>query len=112
VAKLPDSALVNIFTLQRSLVECLDSATAMEYRLLQQIGETLETLPELEELQNIRDRLVSSYSRLNNLLLRICQSQPTAPTDMLDLLYRSLEQTQTSLDVSIASLQDIQRNWN
>jgi hypothetical protein len=94
------------------LVECLDSSTAMEYRLFQEIGETPETLPELEELQNVRDRLASSYSRLNNLLLRICQSQPTAPTDMLDLLYRSLEQTQTSLDVSIASLQDIQRNWN
>jgi hypothetical protein len=112
VAKLPDSALVNIFTLQRSLVECLDSATAMEYRLFQEIGETAETLTELEELQNIRDRLVSSYSRFNNLLLRICQSQPTAPSDMLDLLYRSLEQTQASLDVSIASLQDIKRNWN
>lgn len=95
MAKLPDSALVNIFTLQRSLVECLDSATAMEYRLFQEIGETPETLPELEELQNIRDRLVSSYSRLNNLLLRICQAQPTAPVDMLDLLYLSLEQTQS-----------------
>jgi hypothetical protein len=112
VAKLPDSAIDNIFILQRSLAECLNSATATEYRLLQQIGETPEMLPELEELQNIRERLVSSYSRLHNLLLRICQSQPTAPTDMLDLLYRSLEQTQTSLDVSIASLQDIQRNWN
>jgi hypothetical protein len=112
VAKLPDSVLIDIFTLQRSLVECLDSATAMEYRLFREIGETPETLPELEELQNIRDRLVSSYSRLNNLLLRICQAQPNAPVDMLDLLYRSLEQTQASLDVSIASLQDIQRNWN
>jgi hypothetical protein len=84
----------------------------MEFSLLGQIGETAETLPELEELQNIRERLVSSCSRLHNLLLRTYQSQPTAPDDMLDLLYPSLSQTQSSLDVSIASLQDIQRNWN
>ena len=112
MAKLPDPAISNIFTLQRSLVECLDSCTAMEFRLIHQIGETAETLPELEELQNIRERLASSCSRLHNLLMRIYQSQPTAPDDILELLYRSIAQTQASLDVSIASLLDIQRNWN
>ncbi len=112
MAKLPDSALVNIFTLQRSLVECLDSATAMEYRLFQEIGETPETLPELEELQNIKERLVSSCSRLYNLLLRVCQSQPIAPNDMLNLLYGVMETGKASLAASTASLQDIQRNWN
>ena len=69
VAKLPDSVIDNVFTLQRNLVECLDATTAMEFRLYQQIGETAETLPELEELQSIRDRLVNSYSRLQNILL-------------------------------------------
>jgi hypothetical protein len=112
VAKLPDAVIDNVFTLQRNLVECLDATTAMEFRLCQQIGETAETLPELEELQSIRDRLVSSYSRLQNILLRIVQSQPIAAQDMLDLLYRSMEQTQSSIDTGIASLQDIQRNWN
>jgi hypothetical protein len=112
VAKLPDAVIDNIFTLQRNLVECLDATTALEFRLCQQIGETAETLSELEELQNIRDRLVSSYSRLQNILLRVAQSQPIAAQDMLDLLYRSMEQTQSFIDASIASLQDIQRNWN
>jgi hypothetical protein len=28
------------------------------------------------------------------------------------LLYRSIEQAQSFIDASIASLQDIQRNWN
>jgi hypothetical protein len=88
VAKLPDAVIDNIFTLQRHLVECLDSTTALEFRLYQQIGETAETLPELEELQNLRDRLVTSYSRLQNILLRVAQSQPIAAQDMLDLLYR------------------------
>jgi hypothetical protein len=112
VAKLPDAVIDNVFTLQRNLVECLDATTAMEFRLCQQIGETAETLPELEELQNIRDRLVSSYSRLQNILLRVAQSQPIAAQDMLGLLYRSMDQAQSFIDASIASLQDIQRNWN
>jgi hypothetical protein len=112
VAKLPDTIVTNIFTLKRSLIECIDSTTAMEFRLFQQIGETAETLPELEELQNIKERLISSYSRLYNLLLRVSQSQPIASNDMLDLLYSAMENGQNSLDASSAGLQDIQRNWN
>ena len=65
---------------------------------------------ELEELQNIRDRLVTSYSRIQNILLRIAQSQRIAARDMLNLLYLSIEQTQLLIDISIASVQDIQRN--
>ena len=49
------------------------------------------------------------YSRLHNTLLRVTTSQPVAPNDLLELLYRSIE---ASIDTSIASLQDIQRNWN
>jgi hypothetical protein len=60
----------------------------------------------------ISKRLLSSCSRLYNLLLRVSQSQPIASTDMLNLLYGAMENGQNSLDAIIASLQDIQRNWN
>jgi hypothetical protein len=90
VAKLPDSVITNIFTLQRRLVECIDATTAMEFRLFQEIGETAETRPELDELQNIQERLLSSHSRLYNLLLRVAQSQPIASKGVLDLLYESI----------------------
>jgi hypothetical protein len=89
VAKLPDSVITNIFTLQRRLVECIDATTAMEFRLFQEVGETAETRPELDELQNIKERLLSSHSRLYNLLLRVSQSQPIASKGVLDLLYES-----------------------
>ena len=112
MAKLPDPVVSNIFMLQRRIIECLDSTTAMEFRLFDRMGETAETLPELEDLQNIRERLLSSYSRLNTLLLRVSQSQPVAVGDMLSLLYRASETGQATLDASIASLQEIQRNWN
>jgi hypothetical protein len=112
VAKLPDSVLTNIFTLQRRIIECIDATTATEFRILEQQGETSETLPEFEELQSIREKLLSPYSRFHVLLLRAAESQPVAPNDVLNLLYRSIDAAEATLDASIASLQEIQRNWN
>jgi hypothetical protein len=112
VAKLPDSVIKNILTIQRRIIECIDSTTATEFWLFNSRGETAETLPELEELQNIKERLQSQYSRLHILLLKIAESQPAASRDMLDLLYRAIDSTEAALDASFASLQDIQRNWN
>jgi hypothetical protein len=112
VAKLPDPVLTNIFTLQRRIIESIDATTALAFGLLEQWGETTETSTELEELQNIQERLRSQYSRLNTLLLKVSESQPIASADMLNLLYRTIELAEATLDASIASLQEIQRNWN
>jgi hypothetical protein len=112
VAKLPDPVISNIFILQRRIIESIDTTTAMEFRLFERMGETAETLPELEELQNIKERLRSQYARLNSLLLKVSESQPIAAADMLDLLYRTIDLAEATLDASIGSLQEIQRNWN
>jgi hypothetical protein len=112
VAKLPDPVLTNIFILQRRIIESIDTTTALEFRLLEQIGETDETLLELQELQRIRERLLFPYSRLHTLLLKAAESQPVASDDVLNLLYRSIESTEAALAASIASLQEIQRHWN
>jgi hypothetical protein len=112
VAKLPDPVLTNIFTLQRQIIESINATTALEFRLLEQIGETVETLPELAELQSIRDRLFSPYTRLHTLLLKTAQSQPAVTSDVLNLLYRSIETGEATVAASNASLQEIQRNWN
>ena len=111
MAKLPDPVLTNIFTLQRQIIECIDATTAMEFRILEQAGETDETLPELDELQSIRERLLSPYLRFHTLLLKTAESQPVATSDVLNLLYRTIESAEATLDASIASLQEIQRNW-
>jgi hypothetical protein len=112
VAKLSDSILTNIFTLQRQIIECIDATTAMHFKLLEQEGETDETLSELEELQSIRERLLSPYSRLHTLVLKAAESQPSASNDVLNLLDKSIASTEAALDGSIASLQEIQRNWS
>jgi hypothetical protein len=64
MAKLPDPVISNIFIIQRRIIECIDATTATEFRLFERMGETAETLPEFEELQNIKEKLRSKYSRL------------------------------------------------
>jgi hypothetical protein len=78
----------------------------------EQVGETSETLSEFEELQNVEERLMLSYNRLHILLLKVCQSQPIPSKDMLNLLYQAIEVAQATLDASVATLEEIQRDWN
>ena len=112
MAKLSDPVLTNSFILQRRIIESLDTTTALAFKLFSRWGETAEALTELEELQNIQERLRSQYARLNTLLLKISESQPSASADMLNLLYQTIELAEASLDASTASVQEIQRNWN
>lgn len=112
MAKLPAEIVTIIFDLQKQLLDRIDEATATEAIIFEQFGETQETMPELEQLQNIRDRATSSYSRLYNLLLRVYESQPLATSAILKLLENSIEQAESSNVVAKASVQDTKRNWN
>jgi hypothetical protein len=60
MAKLPDKSLTIVFSLQRQLAEAIEEASAIEWVLFERYGETETTMPELEELQNARERLISS----------------------------------------------------
>jgi hypothetical protein len=90
----------------------IGSTIDAEFRLFEQHGETVATIPELNELQNTKESLISFYSRLGTLMLRIAGSQPVATNDMLDLLYRSVEMTEHGLAAGIANLNEIKRNWS
>lgn len=111
MAKLPNEILTSIFSLQRQLVEGIEEASALEWILFEQYGETEETIGELEELYNARERLTLNYSRLHTLLLRILESQPTASAPMLDLLSQTLGQGQSVANAATASIREIKRNW-
>ena len=54
-----------------------------ELFIFESYGETEATMTVLEQLTNIKERATSSYSRLSNLLLRISEIQPVAPTATL-----------------------------
>ncbi len=59
MAKLPDETLTMIFYLLRQLVEEIEHACATEWTFFERYGETPRTISELEELQNVREDLIS-----------------------------------------------------
>ena len=112
MADLPEKTLIKILDLQKQLFKIINDATATDFNLMEKHGETSATLPELEELQNIKERARDSYTRLFRLLLNIGEAQPAVNANTLKLLYRAIEQadlTTNALEVSIA---EIKRNWN
>ncbi len=112
MAKLKDATVKIIFDLQRQLLDRIDEATATESFIFEQFGENEETTPELEQLQKVRERATSSYSRLYTLLLRVYESQPSATSAILELLENSVVQAEAINAAAKASVQDTKRNWN
>ncbi len=66
----------------------------------------------LEQLTNIKERATSSYSRLSNLLLRISEMQPIASTATLELLSKTIEQAQATVDAGDATVREAKNDWN
>ena len=56
MAKLPEDIVNRVFNLQKQMLLFINDAGVTELALFEQFGETEETLPELTELQNIRER--------------------------------------------------------
>lgn len=112
MAKLTELTLNAIFELLRQLIPQIDAAADTELKLFDRFGETEETLIELEELQNIRERLRNPYSRLSALLLQIAEYQPIAPTATLDLLIQTISLGQANVDAAAANIQEIKKSWN
>lgn len=112
MAKLPDEIITTVFTLQRQLLERMDEATATVFVMLAEYGETEATVHELDELQSIRERADTYYSRFYVTLRRIYESQPVASRDSLDIVARSINEAQAVADATLASVQEIKRNWN
>jgi hypothetical protein len=111
LAKLSPETLTTIFSLQRQLIELIAETKATEFNLFKRYGETEETLPELEQIQNCLERLRNPYSRLHTLTLRISEYYPVAPSAILELLDETIEQAKVSADAVAASLSETKRNW-
>lgn len=112
MAKLPDETITIIFNLQRRLLQRIDEASATETIIFELFGEAELIITELEQLQNVRERTRSSYSRLYTLLLRIAESQPVATSATLDLLAQSIEQAEATNASSEATVREIQTDLN
>lgn len=112
MAHLPEEITTTVLELQRRLLVVINQATATGFAILQQYGETETTMIALEDLDNVRDRANTYYSRFHTLLVRIAESQPFADTAMLELLNRSIEQAQATVEAAQATIQEEKRNFN
>lgn len=81
-----------------------------EFNLFERHSETEETLPELEQIENCRERLNNPYPPLHTLTLRISEYYPIAPSAIPELLAATIEQTQISADVVTASSSETRKN--
>lgn len=109
MAKLPGEIKATILNLLGQLAELIDEAGETEFVIFEQFGETEITISGLNELQNVRERLRNSYTRLCRLFLQVSESQPTAPAAVLNLLYLSIEEGQANLDAGEASIREAKR---
>jgi hypothetical protein len=112
MAKLFPETLTNIFNLLRQIAEEIENSCSTEWILFEKYGENPTTVNELDELQNVKERLNQSYSRLNILMLRILEAQPIASNAMVDLLTQAINDGSANLDASHASIQEIKKGWN
>jgi len=64
MANLPEETIITVLNLQRRLLQLIDEVTADGLSILEQFGETEETIPtELDEFQNVTERAISYYIR-------------------------------------------------
>lgn len=112
MANLSDETVTIVFNLQRRLWELINEVTAAEWMILEQYGETQATIPPLDQLQNGRERLRSSYSRLYTIMLRVAESQPITDSATLNLLFETIERSQATIPAVKASVQEAKRDLN
>lgn len=112
MANLSEETLNKIFSLQKQLFYIINEATATDYNLVEQYGETAITIAELEELSNIRERARDAYTRLFRLSLNVAETQPVINQSKLELLYRAIEQADLTVDALEISIKEIKNNWN
>ncbi|MGL5033442.1 MAG: hypothetical protein ACRC6M_06535 [Microcystaceae cyanobacterium] len=111
MSELPEELTTVILDLQRKLLAVINKATEAAFTILNTYGETNDTLISLDDLDNIRERANNYYSRFYTLLLRIAESQPLASQAMLELLQRSIEEAQATVEASEATIKEEKQNW-
>jgi len=112
MAKLPEEILSNIFNLERQLLESINEATEVEFIILEQVGETQDTIDYFEQLQNAKERADSYYLRLFTALRQIYPSQPIASRDRLELLYRFIIEADATVNAVRATISEIRKDFD
>ncbi len=112
MAKLSHETMQTLWRLKSQLLDLVDAAKALEFNLFEQFGETDETIIVLDELKNIAEQAVSRFSQLSTLQLRLAESQPLVPPDMLELLIQTIANTEQRVPALERSVEEIKVEWS
>lgn len=108
MAELPSEMVVIINQLKQQALDILNQATAIEFTIFDQFGETDQTIPFFEELTTIAEDAKASFTRLSNLQLRIAEAQPIIVSDMLELLTQAIDRITNRIPAWQRSLEEVQ----
>jgi hypothetical protein len=112
VAEISKQTIEKILDLIGRLSTLIDAASSTELSIFNAYGETEEMVYVLEQLQNTKERGISSYSRLSTLLLKVSEVQPSAPLVMLEMLIKAIEQAQATVDAGEATVKEARNDWS
>jgi len=111
MAKLSPEIRETANTLQDRLLDIVDAARETEFVLLEQIGETDNSMMALDGLMEIYQQAGDRYSQLSRLRLHIAEAQPTVPSDVLRLWTQTLEIAAMRVPALARSVEEIRLDW-
>lgn len=112
MAKLSPEITATIEQLRQQLIAIVDSATATEFQIFDRHGENDNTSIVLDEMKGVALDASSRFSQLNNLQLRIAESQPIATPDILESLDRLIDRVRTRIPAWQRSIEEVRLEWN
>jgi hypothetical protein len=112
MGKLKPETAQTIWDLKNQLLEIIDTAKTLEFSLFESFGETERSITYLDELQSIAEQATDRFSRFSNFQIRIANTQPPIPSDIIELVNRVIENTQAKIPALERSNQEIRQEWN
>jgi hypothetical protein len=107
MGKLSPETAQNIWDLQKQLLEIIDTAKTLELSLFESFGETDRSVIYLDELQSIAEQATERFSRFSTFQSRIANTQPPVPSDIIELVNKTIENTQQKIPALERSIQEI-----
>lgn len=107
MARLSSEMTAMVNQLKQKSLDVIDAATAAAFYLNEKVGETQETLAIFDELQAAAEDAKDSCSRLYRLELAVAESQPGVPSEVLELLSRTIEYTTSRIPAWERSIEEI-----
>jgi hypothetical protein len=112
MAEIPKGTILEILDLMRRLTELINTSAYLELSVFNKYGEIGQISYVLEQLQNVKEKAISTYTRLSTILLRISETQPSLTATMSDRLNKAIDQAKATISAGEASIKEVIEEWS